>query len=201
MQSLPSHRQVLTALIDAISAACTVNEQESDAATQPTDRRRLFLTLHVLFPNLLLPALDLVDRKLVTLVTLHSAAEDEPPCSIILVKSAVAKPIRRGRPPEPPRNYVVRLSAWSCNCASFSVDAFLPTSGERSTFAGGEVHDHSGGLFGGLSSDGSAVPGHVPCCKHLLAAVLASQWGHLLGGYMERRFVTKEELAGLLARI
>ncbi|KAK7208692.1 hypothetical protein V2G26_015870 [Clonostachys chloroleuca] len=159
MQSLPSHRQVLTALIDAISAACTVNEQESDATTQPTNRRCLFLTLHVLFPNLLLPALDLIDRKLVTRVTLHGAAEEEPSCSVMLVKSAVAKPIRRGRPPEPPRNYVVP------QCMEL------------------------------------AVPGHVPCCKHLLAAVLASQWGHLLGGYMERRSVTKEELAGLLARI
>ncbi|VUC19814.1 unnamed protein product [Clonostachys rosea] len=201
MQRLPSHRQILTALIDAISSACSVNEPESDAATQPIDRRRLFLTLHVLFPNLLLPALDLIDRKLVTLLTLQGVTEEEPACSVILVKSAVAKPIRRGRPPEPPRNYIVRLNAWNCNCASFSVDAFLPTSGDRSSFAGDEVNDLGGGLFGGLSSDGSAVPDHVPCCKHLLAAVVASQWAHLLGGYTERRSVTKEELAGLLARI
>ncbi|KAK5223095.1 hypothetical protein LTR72_005932 [Exophiala xenobiotica] len=47
-------------------------------STEDTERARsLFLTLHVLFPHELLPALDLLDRGLVTRMTrLHSPSQD-----------------------------------------------------------------------------------------------------------------------------
>lgn len=74
----------------------------------------------------------------------------------------------------------------------------------------GEVNEDwgSGRQFGGLSfdgrdygrldGDGEGVP---PCCKHLLACVLAEWWGATLGRYMVRRTVGREEMAGIFADI
>lgn len=55
--------------------------------------------------------------------------------------------------------------------------------------------------FGGLSADGrdgGADGSNVPCCKHLLACVLAERWDAVLGGYVEERLVGREEGAGLV---
>lgn len=52
--------------------------------------------------------------------------------------------------------------------------------------------------FGGLSKDGKDGAGGVPCCKHLLACVLAEKWSEVLGGYIEERLVGREEGAGLV---
>lgn len=52
--------------------------------------------------------------------------------------------------------------------------------------------------FGGLSADGRDGAGGVPCCKHLLACVLAERWDAVLGAYVEERLVTREESAGLV---
>ncbi|KAG5926366.1 hypothetical protein E4U42_003373 [Claviceps africana] len=72
--SLPTHQQLLSSLVASLSSEpgeCSV-PQTDDAQRQPhqldrTSRRRtLLLTLHVLFPSLVLPALELVDNQLVT---------------------------------------------------------------------------------------------------------------------------------------
>lgn len=56
-----------------------------------------------------------------------------------------------------------------------------------------------GGLsYDGLGEDGEAVP---PCCKHLLACVLAERWGAMLGRYVIQRTVGREEMAGIFADI
>ncbi|KAF7558614.1 hypothetical protein G7046_g5537 [Stylonectria norvegica] len=77
MENLPSHRQLLTSLISSLSSLPPPTSPTSAAAstTSPlqsisSSQRHLLLTLHVLFPNLLLPALDLLDRGLVTCLTL-----------------------------------------------------------------------------------------------------------------------------------
>lgn len=52
--------------------------------------------------------------------------------------------------------------------------------------------------FGGLSTDG--LPGGaegVPCCKHLLACLLAERCEEELGGYVKEVRVGREEMAGL----
>lgn len=57
--------------------------------------------------------------------------------------------------------------------------------------------------FGALSLDsveGSDIAG-VPCCKHLLACVLAERWSGVLGVYVDERIVGREEAAGLVADI
>ena len=39
----------------------------------------------------------------------------------------------------------------------------------------------------------------VPCCKHLLACLLAERWHAALGSYVMGRRVGKEEMAGIIA--
>ncbi|KAJ2906282.1 hypothetical protein MKZ38_002361 [Zalerion maritima] len=61
--------------------------------------------------------------------------------------------------------------------------------------------------FGALSLDGTphrgvkGLPPGVPCCKHLLACVLAERWPEVLGTYVKRRDVGKPEMAGLVAEL
>ena len=69
--SLPTTRTFLTSLVDSLShyplASTSSNGLVSNPlATASPALKSLFLTLHVLFPNELLPALDVLDRGLVT---------------------------------------------------------------------------------------------------------------------------------------
>ncbi|KAF4775902.1 hypothetical protein HER10_EVM0001776 [Colletotrichum scovillei] len=80
--TLPTPRVVITNLINSLTSAPlpppsantagTSNNNAADAAnplkTLPKSHRPLLVTLHVLFPSLVLPALDLLDRNLVTRV-------------------------------------------------------------------------------------------------------------------------------------
>lgn len=56
--------------------------------------------------------------------------------------------------------------------------------------------------FGALSFDGCTDTGGVPpCCKHLLACVLAERWECGLGRYVSRWEVGREEMAGVFADV
>lgn len=204
MPALPSHRQFLSSLINLPS------QQSNDQTVTTAESRRRLLSLHVLFPTLLLPALDLLDRSLVTRIT-HQDAEAPsslyPAPTVFIVKSAAVKPPRRGRPAAPSRSYVVRLDSWNCTCASFSLDAFLSAPGPQQSVAAPGLGSDLGGdssTFGGFSIEGgagSSKPEHVPCCKHILASWLAEHWSDSLGGYVDKRQVTKEEMAGIVGMI
>ncbi|ROW17265.1 hypothetical protein VPNG_01261 [Cytospora leucostoma] len=313
--SLPTPRQLLTSILNAISRIPTPEQQTqgrgettrtttiaranslqgANEAQQPKEttnplrlispaHRPLFTTLHVLFPSLLLPALDLLDRGLVTGldpgvgesvpcerqdadVEMHDDDDDDnvnaldqeaidqtrppPPLSstsssVYMVRSAAAaaaaqKPTRRSYGGGPgadtatpaggaQRTYVVQTAAWNCTCAAFAFSAFPPAAGMAGVTGEGDGLDgegappglrvaaddredeeeSAGGLewqFGGLSfdgggddldGDGEAVP---PCCKHLLACVLAERWDAALGRYVVQRMIGREELAGIFADI
>ena len=309
--ALPTPRQLLTSILNQISkipaptAPGTGDGQAQNSSTitrtdsfperareQPTNplrlidatHRPLFTTLHVLFPSLLLPALDLLDRGLITcLVSPGKAAtttqaegsllahqdeesheiheeEDEgdsqmrdytvaaPSSSVYLVRSA-QKPTRRpygGGGGDAPaatsaapttlsssgsqRTYVVHTAAWNCTCAAFAFSAFPPLTGPSllapttssgpegpapalSIFddgddaeeaeVGGEGQGERGTWqFGGVSFDGCTGAGGVPpCCKHLLACVLAERWECGLGRYVTRWDVGREEMAGVFADV
>lgn len=99
--------------------------------------------------------------------------------------------------------YIVRLAAWNCTCAAFAFSAF-PGAASSLVFDAeeAEIDDAAaaGGSgeewqFGGVSRDGMAGGG-VPCCKHILACVLAERMGEWVGGVKERE-VGREEMAGL----
>lgn len=116
------------------------------------------------------------------------------------------------------RTYVVRTQAWSCDCAAFAFGAFPvepPPAGPRYRIddCDGEWSSSSGMRgaetweFGGLSFDGrekeegGVGSGTPPCCKHLLASVLAERWGNVLGSYVQERKVGREEAAGLIGEL
>ncbi|KAF2266108.1 hypothetical protein CC78DRAFT_615414 [Lojkania enalia] len=73
-RALPSMRTFVTHLLNSLPAANSVSAINASAAAAPTHplnsvpdhAKKQLLTLHVLFPNELLPALDLLDRRLVT---------------------------------------------------------------------------------------------------------------------------------------
>ncbi|KAI5456289.1 hypothetical protein BGZ63DRAFT_396297 [Mariannaea sp. PMI_226] len=241
MQSLPSQRHFLTCLVNTISEIPSSSHRTSNdtspppvayqppraASSSPLEAIReshgpLLLTLHVLFPNLLLPALDLLDRRLVTRLRssdiahplggnfddTNSASGEATGISsgidsIFLVRSIATTISRRRRDLSlSSRSYIVHLSAWNCSCASFTLDAF--PSHPVSVTPGSDTTPQSetGWSFGGLSLDGlGASTGDVPCCKHLLACLVTEKWPGMLGQYVENRMVTRDELAGIMAEI
>lgn len=230
MTSLPSHRQLLTNLVTSLSRAPLSAPASPSRAAHldappdgPSDRRHLLLTLHVVFPNLLLPALDLLDRGLVTRITCgtpRQLGEDkdgyekeeayhEPESSnantVFVARSLASTITRRKRDmASVSKSYIVRLDSWNCSCAGFTLDAFPPDSTLSSSRTPSDIvrtRDALNWSFGGLSLDGLAAAGaeDVPCCKHLLACLLAMRWDTVLGTRVESRQVSKEELAGIVA--
>ncbi|KAG8160173.1 hypothetical protein KVR01_009709 [Diaporthe batatas] len=295
--ALPTPRQLLTSLLSQISRIPapdgpdlgddTAQNRSTAARADPFPERTgqpranplrlidprhrpLFTTLHVLFPSLLLPALDLLDRGLVTRLlapggTAHETHEEHelgpqardpagagapptpaPALSVYTVRSA-QKPTRRpyggdaaaaasasaatggsssSNSSSSQRAYVVHTAAWNCTCAAFAFSAFPSLSGPSllvpaegrgedavpaMTTAeddGDSAEDRDGGWkggpwqFGGVSFDGCTDAGGVPpCCKHLLACVLAERWQTGLDRYVNRWEVTREEMAGVFADV
>lgn len=281
--TLPTPRALLTSLINTLSSfspATPISGPQPGPSPNPlkflpTQARPLLATLHTLYPNVLLPALDLLDRRLVTrIIPVHNGnvaataapvqqdvrlgdeAEGAMPEEgnkthqeanfFYLVRSA-QQPSRRGRRAVEALaeggagagpTYVVQTRAWNCSCAAFAFSAFpaegdapvyriysssSSSSGRRSDALYGwssdkrrqqehaERQNDDAWDFGSMSRDG-LVPeedgdgvgvgtGGVPCCKHLLACVLAERWQDVMGGYVGERQAGKEEAAGLVAGI
>ncbi|KFY74770.1 hypothetical protein V499_05227, partial [Pseudogymnoascus sp. VKM F-103] len=111
----------------------------------PAPIRTLLTTLHILLPTLLLPALDLLDRALLTRITTPphlpepsttsaTGSSTEAPGlkpaaapsgsqrnTVYLVRSSQAT---RARGAVGEKVYIVRLGAWNCSCAAFAFSAF-----------------------------------------------------------------------------
>ncbi|KFA64334.1 hypothetical protein S40285_02914 [Stachybotrys chlorohalonatus IBT 40285] len=208
--TLPSQRHLLTTLLTQLSSPTP--------SPSPSDRRHLLLTLHVIFPHLLLAALDLLDRRLVTRLTLqpptstsNNDSNDKQAREIFVVRSLASTRFRRrgadddgGTAATGARSYLVRLGAWNCSCAGFAYEAF-PTRAGAAEEEHADVDELAGQgagewSFGGLSRDGKgALADAVPCCKHLLACLLAERCGQGLEYAPQTRSVTKEELAEVMA--
>lgn len=150
--NLPTTRHLITHLISSVASPTT--EPAANPLKDASDRtKNIFLTLHVLFPNEFLPALDLLDRGLVTRLCMPSAETAARPVgpagtniteasssqplqqlmeqtSVYYVRSAqqqhTARSTSRYRPAasEITTSYEVRLAAWSCSCPAFAFSAF-----------------------------------------------------------------------------
>ena len=184
------------------SAKSSANEATGASilkALGPNDRQ-IWVSIHCMFPYELLPALDLLDRQLVTRLVL---AEDDDAgfeeVDIYYVQSTQSKA----------RSainwYEVRLAAWNCNCLAFNFS--VASLGLTRTGASPSVESSFGVDLGttkpcppshtlGGCSLGDDVP---PVCKHLLACYLARRCHRLLGQNVNRRVVSKEERAGWAA--
>ncbi|KAK8107268.1 uncharacterized protein PG998_009281 [Apiospora kogelbergensis] len=274
---LPSPRTILTSLINTLSSIPPAAPSAAQPALPsnplrllpPSQARPLLATLHTLYPNVLLPALDLLDRRLVArIIPVTSTAPDVTPVDAEAVSGATSErdmgkqgepslfylvrsaqqPSRRGRRAVEALNegggtgptYIVQTRAWNCSCAAFAFSAFpiesatpayrispsapapassscrnAATAAGRHEVAGDEIQeddDHGTWGFGGMSRDGlgsgrgnegspTVGNGGVPCCKHLLACILAERWTDVLGAYVTERQASKEEAAGLIAGI
>ncbi|KAI1471726.1 uncharacterized protein F4812DRAFT_189884 [Daldinia caldariorum] len=263
---VPTPRQFLTSLIESLNSIPTPTTtplQPSAVAANPLKLippayRPLLTTLYAVYPLTLLPALDILDRRLATRIVVgpshpqgggEAALSGPSPSSssspsfspspsqtreekrgqrqqhvFFIVRSAQLQHPRRESPASAfasgPR-YVVRPAAWNCSCAAFAFAAFprgedreagpyavgpcSPCLGPAPAPAreGSDEDEPSGWQFGALSrdgADGSGIAG-VPCCKHLLACVLAERWSAVLGGYVEEKVVGREEAAGLVAGV
>ncbi|KAA8909555.1 hypothetical protein FN846DRAFT_606174 [Sphaerosporella brunnea] len=174
--SLPTSRELLSGLISQLAKAeptasptPSSSASSSSASSQagvradqllnslPPHQQQSLLTLHCLLPHAFLPALDLLDRRLVTRVT--PASENAKQC-VYYVRSASPSGSRFKTSSTP--RYEVRTSAWNCTCASFTfaaINALPPSGGQEEMTA----------LWGALSL-GDGPP---PVCKHIIACVLA----------------------------
>lgn len=181
------------------------------------------LTLHCLFSADLLPALDLLDRRLVTRFVLapleakkienegNEFGEEEErgtrktekrvAAAVYYVRSSQNTYRSRARGDAGmAHHYEVRLRGWSCTCPAFTFTSFA-SSGNNDAVRENHNHGdedgnvHTGEFFGGLlMGDGR----DVPVCKHLLACLLVERGGGF-EGFVEEIEVGPDELAGWAA--
>ncbi|KAK5095491.1 hypothetical protein LTS08_008133 [Lithohypha guttulata] len=175
--------------------------------------RSTFLTLHFLFPHELLPALDLLDRKLVKRFRCSRPSSESPPTEVFYIQSASAVTASNNRRSANSRfrnawkatkiHYEVRLDSWNCSCAAFAqaelkmLLARAKMSGEQMKAAKSAQRSFSSQmLFGGTTTRHDAV---VPTCKHILAAIIGTAAPKLFGDGIDSKDVSKEELAAWAA--
>lgn len=186
------------------------------------------LTLHALFPSVFLPALDMLDRNLVTRLVLNS--ENHTFGDQGMGKSFHTRPmdetlsersvyyVRSNAPPHPTQGrfsdrladedlyYEVRVGVWNCTCASFTfaaLNAAKPTHSPSST----SQQRTTRGKWDGVDPIPAGLRGRyvnertqdIPICKHLLACSLANGWS-AAEGMIEVKHVSKDEMAGWAAQ-
>ncbi|RAL05000.1 uncharacterized protein BO80DRAFT_421639 [Aspergillus ibericus CBS 121593] len=115
-------------------------------ASQTTEVKAIMLTLHCLFPNELLLALDILDRGLMnrfvrndntttTTTTSPTQTKDTDTFHVLSAATLTHSPdhVRSTSNPQslshmdanlPPKGYEVRLHAWNCTCPTFTLSAF-----------------------------------------------------------------------------
>lgn len=164
----------------------------------------LLLTLHCLFPNELLLALDILDRKLIRRLivegeeTFFVISTSSPPpaqsqCQFTSSREHTTK------------SYEVRLRAWNCTCPNFTLSTFqdpepsIPEPGPgKDSLESSQNHNdddpsqHQGYLFGGSLTMSRSSP--LCVCKHLLACLLAARCPALFGRGVDDRPVSTREL-------
>ena len=223
MATLPPPRHLVRSLISSlgsISDSDVSNAQAPPTTANPLkdaspEPQKALLTLHVLFPNELLPALDLLDRGLVTRFILckpHLDQDQQAETDVEVRETDEKKRRRMGlyyvRSAQPQTrhrsaithttSYEVRLDSWSCSCPAFAFAAFPkePTTTSLPSELSDRIASKHGNLnwtFGGLSRGND-----MPTCKHLLACVLV-EWSEMFRSFAEEREVSVEELAGWAA--
>jgi hypothetical protein len=171
-----------------------------------SQHKSALLTLHFLFPHELVPALDLLDRKLVTRLVVSSSQKTEQENEIYYVQSASAT---ASRPSKSSRHhmstttaYEVRLSAWNCSCPAFAYSAFgkgfqatMNLDGDQNTCRDHEELEGAASRIG-LGGVLTQAEAGVPICKHILAAFLGAAAPVIFGNGVCTREVDEVEAAG-----
>ncbi|KAF2861176.1 hypothetical protein K470DRAFT_215566 [Piedraia hortae CBS 480.64] len=164
--------ELLSSLLTSLPPPSSI-QQESVA-----NIRERYLTLQALYPEHLIPALDLLDRNMVEFLYHEDQGVE---VGAYYVRSTKDKPTSRRRNANysAERLHEIRISAWTCSCAAFAFAVFPSLEP-----AGHDVSDHR----------------MQPMCKHLLACLFIDRGkGAGWEKSYQRRRVSLEELAGLAA--
>ena len=227
---LPSPHSFLTSLLSSplFASASPGADPNNVSPSSALSSKPLLLTLHCLFPSEFLPALDVLDRRLVrryvSIVPAGVSAEEavvEPSpvrndpeglsgrAVVYYVRSSQrARHYAASRHDVVGTSYEVRTQAWNCTCPAFALAAFAGQ-GPRG------LGQDSDGRLGGHSESGQgwndddstgckerlgglAFGSDVPLCKHLLAGVLAERCREL-DECVETTAIEKGEMAGRAA--
>ena len=226
--SLPTYSTFTTLLFDSLSSLPLLHPSSTHPLTAtstfistfplPPAVKNIFLTLHCLFPNEFLSALDLLDRgslirfQIVIPRNLSTVLAHEPQTENVVFYVRSSKPTRTSRYASSsftPRgyNYEVRLKSWNCTCPAFTLASLDIEESSRSK-NGREVGEDGhwpeevererrwsfGGLLGMNKGEGKGNG----VCKHLIACVLV-ETSELFKGLVHERVVSKEEAAGWAA--
>ncbi|KAI7976061.1 hypothetical protein EIK77_008079 [Talaromyces pinophilus] len=164
-----------------------------------TQLKHLLLTLHCLFPNELLLALDILDRGFVTRYTYRdrhisiNLGDENEDTSTFIVQSTS----NHDRDRDASRGgkvYHVHLETWNCSCPAFVLNCFPPSSSATSNNDDDDYADYDmledqteeegEAWFGGTlrNREESYDDRSVPVCKHILACVLVAKCPNLFGG-------------------
>ncbi|PPJ58623.1 hypothetical protein CBER1_03501 [Cercospora berteroae] len=183
-----SPREWVTSLIKAIPPAdIDGSENLNPLIDLPQQGKNIFLTLYALFEKEVLPALDLLDRGLVTRLKINSQAGQQAQVPHLYIVHSAQQQNTRVSTHDYVNNYEVRLQAWNCSCPAFAFSAFPAASSETSDQP---CTEQGQWLVGGLT-----LGEDIPICKHLLACVLiehCSAFSH----FVQEREVTVDEVAG-----
>jgi hypothetical protein len=195
----------LTSILSQISTAIpnppqsATDSPPNPLSTLPLDARNLLLTLHVLYPTQFLPALDILDRNLLTRLlppqesTLH--APSFAPLYLVRSSSTTTTSSSRFHDALAPTAYEVRTKAWNCSCPAFAFAAFPPE--DPPLYDGDASWDVQSEELGAMLRDRRAEAS-LPMCKHLLACVLVERV-QAFAVYVDERRVSGEEIAGWAA--
>ncbi|KAI9041529.1 uncharacterized protein KD926_006767 [Aspergillus affinis] len=223
--------QFVERLISRLGQQLPPSQRATDSASPlppvlPSDAKPLMLTLHCLFPNELLLALDILDRGLVRRLAQQDASQEssnpttDPSRVVFFVISASAAPSTSAKKPVPTRTgqmgYEVRLQAWNCTCPVFMLAAFRDLSFGSAPEM--EPARHAEGprdgddvprvksqtccyAYGGWLA-GEPTRTSPPICKHLLACLLMARCPgafETTAQEADPALVPAEELAGWCA--
>lgn len=228
--TLPSPHSFLTSLFSSslFPSAAPGAVPNPVSPSGALSSKPFLLTLHCLFPSEFLPALDLLDRRLVrryvSIVSSSSLAGETFIENSLLQNGyeglsgrAVVYYVRsspRARHHGASRHdvvgtsYEVRTRAWNCTCPAFALAAFAGQGPRRlgqDSDRRSEGHSENGQGWNDDDSTGCkerlgglAFGSDVPICKHLLACVLVERCREL-DEYVETTAIGKAEMAGWAA--
>ncbi|KAF2206968.1 hypothetical protein CERZMDRAFT_71859 [Cercospora zeae-maydis SCOH1-5] len=186
-----SPREWVTSLINAIPPGINASQTPNPLRDLPPQGKNVLLTLYALFEKEVLPALDLLDRGLVSRLTLDSPAGPQAQVSHLYIVHSAQQQNTRVSTHDYVNNYEVRLAAWNCSCPAFALSAFPASASEASDPPSTEEQiRQSQWLVGGLT-----LGEDIPICKHLLACLLiehCSAFAH----FVQEKQVTLDEIAG-----
>lgn len=188
-------RQWLTSLIHSLpSEGVDASHVANPLRDFAPEGKNILLTLYALFEKELLPALDLLDRNLVSRLQVQSHETQAEKTRPYMVRSAQQHyGTHRGHNREHVNYYEVRLQAWSCSCPAFVFSAFPASAPQSDEKENDDQTEESDVLVGGLTRGDD-----VPICKHLLACLLVQHCG-AFSQFVEEKEVSMEELAGSAA--